>query len=148
MEMRKFVSHASVIVMSIVMVCFATFGSNGQQLACLACSGDGGGVVDKAPCEAFVVKVSFKNTGRSDGAWSVNIAFEGELWTWSGTPQNLTLKPNQWKTLTWNGAVPCDAPVGSVARLVVYYNDSFTALDWWIHVIPSAELAITSSIVK
>ncbi|MGB9713937.1 MAG: hypothetical protein ACPLZC_03040 [Candidatus Bathyarchaeales archaeon] len=145
--MKKLVTHASVMATLIVMVCFAAFGSSGQQLACLACSG-GGGVVDKAPCEAFVVKVSFKNTGRSDGAWSVNVAFEGELWAWSGTPQNLTLKPNQWKTLTWNGTVPCNAPVGSVARLVVYYNDSFTALDWWIHVIPSAELAIISSIVK
>ncbi|MEM3726009.1 MAG: hypothetical protein QXK98_03995 [Candidatus Bathyarchaeia archaeon] len=145
--MRKFVSFASMMVVLIVMVSFGAFGSNGQQPTCLACSGSGG-VVDKAPCEAFVVKVSFKNTGRNDGTWSVNIAFEGELWTWSGTPQNLTLKPNQWKTLTWKGTVPCNAPIGSVARLIVYYNDSFTALDWWIHVVPNAELTITSSKVE
>jgi hypothetical protein len=144
--MKKSILFALAATALIVMMSFATFGSNSQQLACLACGGNG--IVDKTPCEAFVVKVSFKNTGRSNGTWSVNIAFEGESWTWSGTPQNLTLKPNHWKILTWNGIVPCDAPVGSVARLVVYYNDSFVALDWWIHVVSSAELAITSSTVE
>jgi hypothetical protein len=127
------------------MVSFASFGSDSQQLVCLAC---GGGVIDKALYEAFVVKVSFKNTGRGDGVWSVNVAFEGEFWTWSGTPQTLILKPNQRKTLTWNGTVPCDATIGSVARLIVYYNDSFVALDWWIHVVPNAELTITSGTVE
>jgi len=106
------------------------------------------GVIDKTPCEAFNVEVTFKNTGRTAGTWSVNIAFEGEKWTWTGTVQLLTLKSGSTKALGWNGTVPCDAPVDSVARLVVYYNDSFKPLDWWIHVVPSAELAIKSSIVK
>jgi len=131
----------------IIMVGFLAVGSNpNQSLTCLAC--DGSGVVDKTPCESFTVKISFKNTGKTTGTWSVNIAFEGEKWTWTGTPQNLTLKPCKTKTLTWNGTVPCDAPPDSVARLIVYYDDSFVPLDWWIHVIPGAELAITSSKVE
>ena len=52
------------------------------------------------------------------------------------------------RTLTWGGTVQANASVGSVARLVVYYNDSFQALDWWIHVVPGAELSITSSTVR
>jgi hypothetical protein len=44
--------------------------------------------------------------------------------------------------LTWEGTVPANASVGSVARRVVYYNDSFQALDWWIHVAPGAGLSI------
>ncbi len=128
----------------IIMVGFSAVGSD-NPLACLAC---GGGVVDKAPCEAFTVKITFKNTGETEGTWSVNIAFEGELWTWSGAPQTLTLKPCHWKTLTWNGSVPEDALIDSVARLIVYYNDSFEPLNWWIHVVNSAELTITSSTVE
>jgi hypothetical protein len=118
-----------------------------MPVACLACGGDGG-VVDKAPCEAFTVKIAFKNTGTAEGTWAVNIAFEGDAWIWKGTSQMLTLKSGKTKTLTWNGTVPCDAPTDSVARLVVYYNNSYTALNWWIHVVSKAELAITSSSVE
>jgi hypothetical protein len=131
----------------IIMVGFLAVGSNStQSLTCFACGGSG--VVDKTPCESFTVKISFKNIGKTEGTWSVNIAFEGEKWTWTGTPQNLTLKPCKTKALTWNGTVPCDAPTDSVARLIVYYDDSFVPLDWWIHVIPGAELAIKSSTVE
>jgi hypothetical protein len=35
-----------------------------------------------------------------------------------------------------------------MARLIVYYDNSFVPLDWWIHVVPSAELAITSSTLE
>ena len=120
--------------------------SMGDELsACLpSCSG----VIDKAPGCAFTVEIVFENTGSSEDTWSVNIAFEGENWFWSGAPQNLTLKPSRSKTLTWNGNVPVNATVGSVARLVVYYGDSYKALDWWIHVVPNSELSITSSNVK
>jgi hypothetical protein len=144
--MKKY-ALASVAIMVLVIVAgFSIVGSGNEGLNCFAC--DGGGVVDKTPCEAFMVKVGFKNTGKTEGTWSVNIAFEGEKWTWSGAAQNLTLKPNKSKTLAWNGEVPCDAPVDSVARLIVYYNDSFVALDWWIHVISDAKLTITSSNVE
>jgi hypothetical protein len=94
------------------------------------------------------VKITFKNTGKTEGTWSVNIAFEGEKWTWNGTSQTLTLKPCKTKTLTWNGSVPSDAPIDSVARLIVYYDNSFVPLDWWIHVVPGAELTITSSTLE
>lgn len=131
----------------VVVLIFSFLGSPNQSFACLACGGDNG-VVDKAQCEAFTVKITFKNTGTTEGKWSVNIAFEGESWTWSGTSQTLTLKPSKTRTLTWNGSVPCNAPISSVARLIAYYNDSFTRLDWWIQVISNAELAITSSSVE
>ncbi|MBX5327759.1 MAG: hypothetical protein QHH18_02645 [Candidatus Bathyarchaeota archaeon] len=131
----------------IIVLLGSLFNSSSQSLACLAC-GSEGGVVDKAPCEAFTVRITFKNTGKVEGTWLINIAFEGNAWTWSGTRQTLTLKPSKTRTLSWNGNVPCDAPVDSVARLVVYYNDSYTALNWWIHVISGAELSITSSTVE
>ena len=105
-------------------------------------------VVDKAAGDAFTVKITFKNTGKTEGNWSVNIAFEDEVWSQTGTAQNLVLNPGETESLTWSGVVPTNATVDSVARLVVYYNDSFKALNWWIHVVPGAELSIRSSSVK
>lgn len=148
MNAKRFVLSLFTAATLAIIVSFAAVSTSYQSLACLACEGDGGGVVDKMPCETFVVKITFKNTGKSEGVWSVNVAFEGEQWIWSGTPQTLTLKPSKTKTLTWNGSVPCEAQIDSVARLVVYYNDSFTPLDWWIHVVSNAELTITSSTVQ
>lgn len=131
----------------IVILGFSSVSSDNQSSACLAC-GDCGGVVDKTPCETFTVKITFKNTGKTEGTWSVNIAFEDEAWSWNGTPKTLTLKPCHKKTLTWNGTVPQEAPIDSMARLIVYYDDSFEPLNWWIHVIDGAELTITSSTVE
>lgn len=145
--MKKHALLSVSIAILFVVVGFSALGVNNQSFTSLACEAEGG-IVDKIPCEAFKVKIVFKNTGKTEGTWCVNVAFEGEAWTWSGTQQNLTLKPSKTKTLMWNGTVPCNAPIDSVARLVVYYNDSFKALDWWIHVIPSAELTITSSTVE
>jgi hypothetical protein len=105
-------------------------------------------VVDKAAGDDFTVKITFQNTGKTEGTWSINIAFEDEVWSQVGTPQNLTLGPGQTKTLTWNGIVPANATVGSMARLLVYYDDGFKALNWWIHVVPGAELTIKSSSVE
>jgi hypothetical protein len=145
--MKKSILLSLSIAVLIAVVSFSALGLNSQSFTSLACDSEGG-VVDKTPSEAFKVKIVFKNTGKTEGTWSVNVAFEGESWTWSGTPQTLLLKPGKTKILAWNGTVPLDAPIDSVVRLVVYYNDSFTALDWWIHVVPGAELAITSSSVE
>jgi hypothetical protein len=106
------------------------------------------GVVDKAAGEVFTVKITFKNTGKAEGNWSVNIAFEDNSWSQVGTPQNLVLQPGETRTLKWNGTVPANATINSMARLVVYYDDSFKALNWWIHVVPGAELCIKSSTVE
>lgn len=106
------------------------------------------GVVDKGAGEAFTVKITFKNIGKTAGNWSVNIAFEDNSWSQVGTPQNLVLQAGETATLTWNGNVPANATVNSMARLVVYYDDSFKALNWWIHVVPGAELCIKSSTVE
>jgi uncharacterized surface anchored protein len=109
---------------------------------------NGDGVVDKAAGDEFTVKITFKNIGSTEGNWSVNIAFEDEVWSQTGTTQNLVLNPGETETLIWIGVVPDNATVDSIARLVVYYNDSFKALNWWIHVIPGAELSIRSSSVE
>ena len=106
------------------------------------------GVVNKAAGGAFTVKITFKNTGVSDGNWSVNIAFEDSSWVQVGTPKNLTLKSGSTETLTWTGVVPANATVNSMARLVVYYDDSVKPLNWWIRVVPCAELTIKSSTVE
>ena len=106
-------------------------------------------VVDKEQGEAFIVNVTFKNTGDANGTWNVNAAFEGESnWSWNGTPQMLTLKPSETATLTWMGNVPTEARVGSTVRLIVYFNDDFVPQNWWIHVIAGAELKIISSEVS
>ncbi|TRO43681.1 hypothetical protein E2P42_02130 [Candidatus Bathyarchaeota archaeon] len=103
------------------------------------------GVVKKTSGNAFTVTITFQNTGNAEGSWSVNVVFEGDSWSWKGTAKTLTLDANEKKTLTWNGVMPANATVNSVARLVVYYDDSFEALDWWIQVVPAAELTIKSS---
>ncbi|MEM4703494.1 MAG: hypothetical protein QXJ02_00270 [Candidatus Bathyarchaeia archaeon] len=123
----------------------SVIGSENQSLFCYACEG---GVVNKAAGETFTVEIKFKNVGSTEGTWSVNVAFEGEKWTWTATPKNLTLKAGQTRILTWKGNVSPNAPVGSISRLVVYYGDYFQALNWWILVVENAELAITSSIVR
>jgi hypothetical protein len=143
--MKKVLFPASAVALAII-IHLSIVSLSGQVLECWAC--EGGGVVNKTPCEAFTVKITFKNTGKAEGVWSVNIAFEGELWTWSGTPQTISLKPSKSETLTWNGNVPCNAPAGSIARLIVYYNDSFKPLNWWIFIVSSAELTITASQVR
>lgn len=144
---KRFALLSLALATVIVVVGFWAAGSDDRSVASLAYN-TGSGVVDKTPCEDFTVEIAFKNTGKTKGTWRVNIAFEGKAWTWSGTPKTLTLKPCHKETLIWNGNVTEHAPVGSVARLIVYYNDSFKPLDWWIHIIDSAELTITSSTVK
>lgn len=144
---RKFTFYSLAAAAMVTVLLVSLLSSANQSMACLAC-GSEGGVVDKAPCEAFTVRITFKNTGTAEGTWFINIAFEGNAWTWSGTQQILTLKPSKTKTLSWNGSVPCNAPLDSVARLVVYYNDSYATLNWWIHVVSGAELSITSSTVE
>ena len=141
---KRYALLSLALITIIVTLSFSCMSSDNESLACLAC----GGVVDKTPCETFTVKITFKNTGKTEGTWSVNIAFEDEAWSWSGTPKTLTLKPCHRKTLTWNGDVPDEAPIDSMARLIVYYDDSFVPLDWWIHIIDGAELTITSSTVE
>ena len=106
------------------------------------------GVVDKTPDASFTATITFQNTGLSEGTWSVNVAFEGDSWSWHGAPKSLTLSKNEKKTLVWNGLVPSNAAINSVARLIVYYDDSYTALDWWIHVVPASELTIKDSSVS
>jgi hypothetical protein len=105
-------------------------------------------IVEKIQGEIFIVEIEFKNTGKDAGKWNINIVFEGESWNQKGNSQNLELEPNEKKTLEWEGIVPADAPINTIARLVVYYEDSFEALNWWIQVVPGAELTIKSSCVK
>ena len=105
------------------------------------------GLVQKNRGDTFTVSISFQNTGNTEGSWTVNVVFEGDSWNWKGTDKALTLNSNEKKTLVWTGTVPSNAPVNSIARLVVYYGDSFKALDWWIQVVPNACLSVQSSSV-
>jgi len=142
---KKYALLFLIAVLAIVIINLSV-SDTGNSLV-FACDHDGS-TVDKAVGDAFTVKITFKNTGKTKGTWSVNIAFEDNSWSQLGTPQNLTLTPGQTETLVWNGIVPANATVDSVARLVVYYADSFQALDWWIHVVSGAELYIKSSTVE
>ena len=107
-----------------------------------------GGTVDKKPDESFIVKITFKNKGTAEGTWKITVTFEGDNWTWKGEEKLLILKPCNQRTLTWEGNVPEEAAVDSVARLIVYYDNDFVALNWWIQVIHGAELCIVDSKVS
>lgn len=141
---KKHISTLLVVSMAIVVIS-TTASSKNSGLTCSAC---GNGVVEKMMGETFTVKINFKNSGTTKGVWSVNIAFESESWSWTGTSQVLTLRSGNGKMLIWDGTVPTNVQIGSIARLVVYYNDSYQPLDWWIYVTNGAELAISSSVVK
>ncbi len=114
----------------------------------IACSTGEQGVVSKVTGDEFVIAVTFKNIGKSEGNWAITPVFEGEFWNWKGTLEILNLGVGGTKTLKWTGIVPDDATTNSMARLVVYYNDSFKALNWWIRVVPGAELSVVSSTVE
>jgi hypothetical protein len=140
--------YAVLVLIAVLVVVAVNFSISKTSSSLVFANNQKDCVVDKAAGDAFTVKITFKNTGKTEGNWSVNIAFEDNVWSQVGTPQNLMLDAGETKTLTWNGVVPANATVGSVARLVVYYDDSFKALNWWIHVVPGAELTIRSSIVE
>ena len=106
------------------------------------------GVVAKTRGEDFTVSITFQNTGKDEDIWTVNVVFEGATWSWKGNQKTLVLKENQKETLVWKGSIPANAEINSVARLVVYYGDSFKALDWWIRVVAGSELTIKNSSVS
>ena len=149
--MRK-VHYLTVSILIIAMVAtifimFSTPVSTGAVLN-VQCDPESN-VVDKMQGEAFKVKVTFKNTGNATGTWNVNVAFEGESnWNWKGTAQTLVLKPAKTTTQSWTGAVPAEAKVDSTARLVVYFDDESAPQNWWIYVLPRAELKIVGSEVS
>jgi hypothetical protein len=145
-EMAK--KYAVLILVAVLLVVVVSFSVSDTGSSLVFAHNQKDCVVDKTAGADFAVKITFQNTGKTEGTWSVNIAFENEVWSQVGTPQNLTLGPGQTKTLTWSGGVPANATVGSMARLVVYYDDGFKALNWWIHVVPGAELTIKSSSVE
>ena len=134
------------LLLSILLI-IATFPTTASAESNLLCTPEGNGVIDKQPGVNFTVKIGFKNIGTTSGNWSVNITFEGDSWNWAGSAQNLVLATGASKTLTWTGNVPNNAQIDSIARLVVYYGDSFMVLNWWIHVASGAEVTITSSSV-
>ena len=140
--------YGMLLIVVVLAVVIANLAINDTNNSLVFAHNQDSSIVDKAPGDAFTVKITFKNTGETEGTWNTNIAFEDNAWSQVGTPQNLTLLPGQKETLVWDGVVPTDAPVGSVARLVVYYDDSFKALSWWIHVVQGAELCIKSSLVE
>ena len=143
---KKYALLVIVAVLVVVAVSFSVTDTGNSALALVSNCQDG--VVDKAAGDDFTVTITFENTGKTDGNWSVNIAFEDEVWSQVGIAQNLVLEPGETKALTWNGVVPANATLDSVARLVVYYDDGFKALNWWIHIVPGAELTIKSSSVE
>ena len=141
MTKKYAVLFLSIALLTVVVLNFSMAGANDSVVVC----SQENGVVEKARGDAFTVTITFQNTGRAEGNWSVNVVFEGDSWSWKGTPKNVTLDADAKKTLIWNGSVPTNATINSVARLVVYYEDSFKTLDWWIRVVPAAELTIKTS---
>jgi hypothetical protein len=132
----------SAALLAVVALNFAVAGAADN----MTISTSNNGVVLKNKGDSFTVSITFQNTGNSDGSWTVNVVFEGD-WTWKGTTKTLTLNANEKKTLVWTGTVPTNAAVNSIARLVVYYDDGYKVLDWWIQVAGNSVLSVQSSSV-
>ena len=141
---KKLVIVIPLLILALL-IAIAVFSPPSSAQPQLTLSSQAGGVVDKNPSGNFTVTLGLKNTGTGTGTFTVLPVFEGDSWTWKGTPQTVTLDPGKSKTVSWYGQVPDDAPVDSIARLVVYYGNSYTALNWWIHVASAAQLSITQS---
>jgi len=144
--MKRHIPALFLLATLATMLYVSTTGLNDRSLICLGCRN--WKTVDKLAGEDFTVEIAFKNAGETEGVWSVNIAFEGDEWTWGGTPKTLHLEPSKGAILIWGGHVPEQASPGSTSRLIVYYNWSFEPLDWWIHLVEDAELTIVSSTVE
>lgn len=138
-------------VATIILLAFGATGAfyllDSTHAASLFADIQSGGLVEKKPGESFTVKIAFENRGKASGAWRIAVTLEGEDWSWIGNEKQLFLKPHQRHTLKWNGAVPAHAHVDSVSRLIVYSDDGFVRLNWWIHVTaaPVSELCIVDS---
>jgi len=143
MRKKQGLFFVSVVMLVVVVVNFSLADANDT----INVSSQDTGVVQKGRGDTFTVTITFENTGRDDGSWTVNVVFEGTAWSWKGTAKTLTLNDNEKKTLVWTGTVPANAAMNSDARLVVYYDDGFKALDWWIRVVPASELNIKTSSV-
>lgn len=146
MDIKKYIALCLIMAFLVVVAGFSLTNAT-NSLTVTQNANCENSVVDKTQGQVFTVKICLKNTGGNEGNWSVNVAFEGDSWSWVGCAQNLTLRAGETKALVWTGDVPVNASIGSVDRLVVYYGDSFTALNWWIRVVPDAELNVTSSSV-
>jgi hypothetical protein len=144
MKSKHAMIAVTVVIFALVALNFAIAGAASN----IAVSTQTSGVVLKNRGDSFTVSVTFQNTGSSDGSWTVNVVFEGASWSWKGTAKPLTLNANEKSTLVWTGAVPSNAAVNSIARLVVYYDDGYKALDWWVQVVPNSMLSIQSSSVQ
>lgn len=134
----------SVAVMMIVVLNSSTAGANGSP----DITSNEKGVVAKTPGQEFTVSITVQNTGKDEGSWTINVVFEGTTWSWKGTQKAITLEQSEKETLIWKGNVPQNAEKDSIARLVVYYGDTFEALDWWLLVTATSELTIKDSCVE
>ena len=90
------------------------------------------GVLAKSRGEDFTVSITFQNTRKDEDISTVNVVFEVATWSWKGKQKILALDENEKETLVWKGSVPANAEKNSIARLVIYYGDSFKRLDRWI----------------
>jgi hypothetical protein len=141
MKYKKYAILCLAVMLAVVMASFSLT----QATDNIVFTSINSGTVNKDKGEAFIVKLNVKNTGEDKGEFSINVTFEADSWTWKGTQKTITLNDGETKQLTWDGKVPENAAAGSVARLIVYYGDSYKALDWWICVSSNSELSIISS---
>jgi hypothetical protein len=147
MQKNAVAAAAFIVILAFAVLC-TVYLYKPAQAASLDYETTCSGIVDKKPGESFTVKITFKNKGTTAGAWNATITFEGDEWVWEAGKKQFTLEPDEKKTLAWEGSVPEEAAVDSMARLIVYYSDEYAALSWWIHVVSGAELAIVDSKVS
>src|SRR4030067_1228682 len=95
MKKKQILFFVSVAMLVAVVVNFSLAGANDS----ITVSSQDTGVVQKGRGDAFTVTITFENTGRDEGSWTVNVVFEGSSWSWKGTSKSLTLSGNEKKTL-------------------------------------------------
>src|SRR4030067_63466 len=87
MKKKQILFFVSVVMLVAVIVNFSMAGADDSVVV----SSQEKGVVEKARGDTFTVTITFENTGRDSGSWTVNVVFEGGSWSWKGTPKTLTL---------------------------------------------------------
>jgi len=70
---KKYALFAFSIILLIIIINFSVTSASDSVVL----TSHGNGVVDKEAGDAFKVEVSFKNTGNTQGSWSVSVVFEG-----------------------------------------------------------------------
>src|SRR4030042_1443023 len=91
--------YALLFLVAVLVVVAVNFSVTDTSSSLTFATNQNDSIVEKAAGDAFTVKITFKNTGKTGGSWGINIAFEDKSWSQVGAPQNLTLEAGETETM-------------------------------------------------